>query len=167
MLLPLAIMFGPSDWVPNNKNLPVLYYSSVIAANGNLADLFEQRFLANGWQGCWRNGIFSYQHYHTKAHEVLGIAQGTGRVLLGGPAGRAFDVSAGDCVVLPAGTGHRKIDSSADFLVVGGYPPHQYADICTTRADAQGLGTIRSLALPASDPVIGPGGPLIDLWKLP
>ncbi len=165
-MLPLAIMFGPSDWVPNNKNLPVLYYSSVIAADGNLADLFEQRFLANGWQGCWRNGIFSYQHYHTQAHEVLGIAQGTGRVLLGGPDGRAFDVSAGDCVVLPAGTGHRKIDSSADFLVVGGYPPHQYADICTTRADAHDLGTIESLALPASDPVIGLGGPLIDLWKL-
>ena len=88
MLLPLAIMFGPSDWVPNNKNLPVLYYSSVIAANGNLADLFEQRFLANGWQGCWRNGIFSYQHYHTQAHEVLGIAQGTGRVWAAPTGGR-------------------------------------------------------------------------------
>ena len=164
-MVPQTILFGPSDWVPNNSDLPVLFYPSGIESDADLADMFEHRFRANGWMGCWRNGIFSYQHYHTKAHEVLGIAAGTARILLGGPDGQVFEVRAGDCLVLPAGTGHQNIESSADFLVVGAYPPHQNADICTGRADAGDLDTIKALKLPASDPIAGPDGPLIDLWK--
>ena len=67
------IMFGASDWVPNNSALPVLVYSRALAEA--TAEHFEDVFAENGWQGIWRNGVFSYQHYHTGAHEVLGVQE--------------------------------------------------------------------------------------------
>ena len=37
---------------------------------------FEELFHGNGWGNGWRNGIFPFHHYHSTAHEVLGIAAG-------------------------------------------------------------------------------------------
>jgi uncharacterized protein YjlB len=161
---PEAILFEPSEWVPNNQKLPVLVYRS-IPLSGDAAELFEDRFRRNGWQGTWRNGVFAYQHYHTHAHEVLGIAAGTARLLIGGPAGRELDVAAGDCLVLPAGTGHRRLDASADFLVIGAYPPGQDADIQTDAPGDVGLRAIAAVPLPEADPVEGRDGALTELWR--
>ena len=163
-MVPQTLTFGPSAWVPNNNNLPVLCYPSAIKSDADLAEVFEQLFRANGWVGCWRNGIFSYQHYHTKAHEVLGIAAGSARILLGGPDGQVFSVGAGDCLVLPAGTGHQNLESSPDFLVVGAYPPNQHADICIREANADDLAAIKAVPLPDTDPIAGSDGPLPKLW---
>lgn len=159
-----AILFEASDWVPNNPDLPVLLYRQAITDAGDLAETFEQRFAQNGWQGCWRNGVFSYQHYHTRAHEVLGIAGGKARLLIGGGSGRQIDVSAGDCIVLPAGTGHCRISADADFLVIGAYPPNQDADIRTDAASQTDLEIIRAVHLPPADPIDGEDGPLQSEW---
>jgi uncharacterized protein YjlB len=161
---PEAISFEPSEWVPNNRKLPVLVYKSLPLA-GDAAAAFEDRFERNGWEGTWRNGVFSYQHYHTHAHEVLGIAAGSARLLIGGPTGREIDVAAGDCLVLPAGTGHRRLDASADFLVIGAYPPGQHADIRTDAPGEEGLRAIAAVPLPESDPVEGKDGWLGKLWR--
>jgi hypothetical protein len=48
------------------------------------AAVIEDLFEANGWGGRWRNGIYDYVHYHSRIHEVLGIARGKGRVRFGG-----------------------------------------------------------------------------------
>ena len=48
----------------------------------------ERAFAANGWSNAWRDGIFRYHHFHSTAHEVLGIAAGEVRVAFGGPSGR-------------------------------------------------------------------------------
>jgi uncharacterized protein YjlB len=162
---PAAILFGASEWVPNNPRLPMLVYRSLPLGGHDPASLFEKRFEGNSWQGTWRNGVFAYQHYHTHAHEVLGVAAGSARLLLGGPTGREIDVAAGDCLVLPAGTGHRRLDASSDFLVVGAYPPGQHADIQTGDCGEQGRKAIASVPLPPADPVTGASGALTMLWR--
>ncbi|WP_210011688.1 cupin [Neorhizobium galegae] len=160
-----TILFESSDWVPNNSDLPVLVYRNAIPAEGEMAPTFEERFRQNGWQGIWRNGVFDYQHYHTGAHEVLGIADGRARLLIGGPGGTEFGVNAGDCLILPAGTGHMRIDASRDFLVVGAYPPGQEADIQTGPASDAQLDRIAKLPLPKTDPVGGAEGALLRAWS--
>jgi len=166
MKQPETILFPASEWVPNHSFLPVLLYRSVFPpAQEDGAAAFERQFSDAGWQGLWRNGVFSYQHYHVGAHEVLGIAKGTAELLIGGPAGANLDVAAGDCLVLPAGTGHRRISASDDFLVVGGYPPGQHADIQTAEATPGELKIITTLPVPPSDPLFGPAGPLVTIWR--
>jgi uncharacterized protein YjlB len=162
-----SMTFPPSGFVPNHPHLPALIYRNAIVIDpraGDPASLFEDLFAKNGWQGIWRDGVFDYQHYHTGAHEVLGIANGRGLLLVGGPDGTEISVHAGDCLVLPAGTGHMKLEASRDFVVVGAYPPSQHADLQTGPADSQGLSRISSLPVPQTDPLRGRDGPLLRHW---
>jgi uncharacterized protein YjlB len=155
-----AIMFEPSEWVPNNQRLAVLHYKTPLD-NG---DDFETLFARNGWSGIWTDGVFDYQHYHTGAHEVLGVKSGTATLLIGGPDGRKFEVSSGNCLILPAGTGHQNLGSSKDFQIVGAYPPGQHADIQRSAATAEMLKKIASVPLPSTDPVHGSSSELLEHW---
>jgi uncharacterized protein YjlB len=76
-------------------------------------------FKEHGWGDQWRDGIYPYLQFHTGTHEVLGIARGNTRVQFGGARGRTVGLKAGDVVILPAGTGHRRMNASKDLLVVG------------------------------------------------
>ncbi|WP_106796544.1 cupin [Rhizobium sp. H4] len=156
-------MFEPSDWVPNNQRFPVILYKGLFGDDGPCD--FEGLFAESGWTGIWTNGVFDYQHYHTGAHEALGVSRGSATLLIGGPSGQAMKVTAGDCLVLPAGTGHRNLGCTRGFQVVGAYPEGQHADIQTSAASSEMLAKISSLPIPNSDPVQGPSGFLTKNWR--
>jgi uncharacterized protein YjlB len=147
----------PHKWVPNNAGLPVVLYRGVLSPEGceTVAHAFEDLFRRHGWPPQWRDGIYDYHHYHSTAHEVLGIASGAAQLTIGGPGGRVIEVSAGDALLLPVGTGHCCCAADKDFLVVGAYPEGQDWDICRDAPDQAKLRRIGSLPLPPLDPVLG------------
>lgn len=154
------------DWVPNNPILPVLVYHGAVGTGGDgIADAFGSMFAENGWPVQWRDGIYSYHHYHSTAHEALGVASGKVVVMLGGPQGRSVELKAGDAIVLPVGTGHCQIERSEDLLVVGAYPEGQDWDICRDAPSKAARERMAALRIPQSDPVGGSVGLLADTWR--
>ena len=145
-----------------NSRLPVLVYRGVLATPE--ASAFEQMFQANGWSSSWRNGLYTVHHYHSTAHEVLGIYSGRVTARLGGARGRSVTLAAGDVAVIPAGVAHKNDGASADFRVVGAYPlgtspDMQYGKPGERPATDRSIGRV---GLPTGDPVRG--GALAPLW---
>ncbi|CAM8678752.1 cupin domain-containing protein [Leclercia sp. M-A074-M] len=163
-IIPWTLMLSAREWVPNNPHLPVLLYKGVIT-DGDRASQFEQRFADNGWPPQWRDGVFDYHHYHSNGHEVLGIARGAARLIVGGPGGEEIEAEAGDALLLPAGTGHCRISATDDFLVVGAYPPGTDVDLCKQAATPAMLARIVALPFPERDPVNGNSPALTQYWR--
>lgn len=159
---PASWTFDDDGTIPNST-LPVLVYDDVTEARD--ATGCERLFARHGWLGAWRNGIYPFHHFHSTAHEVLGVVAGSAAVMLGGPQGRQFQVRRGQVLVLPAGTGHRSLGGDG-LLVVGAYPdgmawdlrrgdPAEHDEVCAN---------IARVPLPTADPVCGRQGPLTALW---
>lgn len=150
----------PGDAIPNHPSFAVLIYHDVEAAAAG-ADAAREHFSDNGWGGSWVNGVFPFHHFHSTSHEVLAVVAGRATIELGGPQGQSFEVAAGDVMVLPAGTGHRRADADAAFTVVGAYPAGQ-EDYDLLRGDdpdevAAARERIAGLGPPPQDPVGGDG----------
>jgi uncharacterized protein YjlB len=172
-----SVLIEDDGRFPNNGLLPLLLYRKAIRAGEGakaarfsspdaLASEVEAVFHRNGWGGSWRNGIYGVHHYHSTAHEALGVFSGSARVQLGGESGPVFDIEAGDVVVIPAGVAHKRIESSPDFSVVGAYPEGQRPDMRYGAAGERPGSdeTIARVSVPRKDPAFGSEGPLIRLW---
>lgn len=154
------------DYIPNSE-LPLLIYREALVLPEDAADFIEHQLATNRWEGTWRNGIYPYHHYHSTAHEVLVVYQGSARVQFGGDLGPIETLSLGDAVIIPAGVGHKKLMEWDNFSVVGAYPRGQDPDLRRglTKERAEAVENIARVRLPTSDPLYGPTGILLDYWK--
>ncbi len=163
-LADIAIEHFADDGTFPNNSLPVIIYRRAVAEPS--PEAMEALFDQNGWPSAWRYGVYDFHHFHSTTHECLGLARGSARLQLGGPQGRVFELVAGDVIVLPAGVGHKNLGSSADFLVVGAYPPGSSADLLKGQAGERPGADRRivEVPLPKTDPVGGQGGPVLSNW---
>ncbi|PYI73826.1 MAG: cupin [Verrucomicrobia bacterium] len=156
------------DGIFPNSVLPLLLYRQAFTAEAeDLASVIEQRFAENDWTNSWRNGVYSFAHYHSTTHEALGVYRGSATLRLGGEHGKNVEVHAGDVIVIPTGVAHRKVESSEDFGVVGAYPDGREWDLLRGRPGERPHAdqNIAALPIPDNDPIYGPEGPLLQIWK--
>lgn len=165
---PLAITFANDGIVPNNPSLPAIVYRGAVAVDRDGFDpaaVIDALFERNGWTRSWRDTIYDFVHYHSQIHEVLGVSKGSAKLECGGVRGRVLSLKAGDVIVLPAGIGHRLIDCTRDFQVVGAYPETgTYDEVTDTRDRIEAKKRISKVRKPPKDPVYGRMGPLNRLW---
>ena len=155
---------------PNNAQLPLLVYrEAVTLPRRDPAAGFEDLFAAHHWPPAWRYGVFGYHHYHSTAHEVLGIFRGHATVQFGGEQGVVWSVGKGDVVIIPAGVAHKNVGCSRDFCAVGAYPAGQQPDRCYGKPGErpQADANIAQVPLPQADPVSGEHGALMTQWLAP
>jgi len=158
----------PSHWCPNNPARPLLIYRDTLEGSGEeLACRFEETFRRNGWPPAWRYTVYDYAHYHSTAHEVIGIFRGEADVRFGDDAGFTARLSAGDTVVIPAGVSHQRLWQTDDFQGVGAYPAGCEVDEIRKDSDESledAAARIAALDVP-NDPLAGHDGPLVGIWK--
>ncbi|ELR22973.1 cupin domain protein [Acanthamoeba castellanii str. Neff] len=137
---------------PNSKKLPLLVYEQSVDLKGaaDPAAVFERLVVKHQWGDVWRDGVYPYHHYHSTAHEGLGVYAGTATVQFGGDDGIS----------------HKCLEQSEDFAVVGFYPRGQKVDMQYGKRGERPASDerIRALPLPDEDPLFGASGPLLMCW---
>lgn len=163
-----AHLLAPDGEIPNHPRWPLLVYAGAVPiAGADPAQAFEDLFNRNRWPAAWRNGVYPFHHYHSNAHEALGVYSGEVTVQFGGQRGVTLTARPGDVIVLPAGTAHKQIAARGTLGVVGAYPEGQRPDTCMPLVNdaAKSAAAVLRVALPACDPVAGAQGPLFAHWK--
>jgi uncharacterized protein YjlB len=86
MVEPRRIYLKTDDWISNNPRLPVLIYRNAIDYDlPDIGTALEEIFERNGWRSLGRGNFHRDFHYHSSAHQVIGIASGS--AILGLEAG--------------------------------------------------------------------------------
>ncbi|GAB2546893.1 cupin domain-containing protein [Gracilibacillus alcaliphilus] len=157
-----SLKFGDNGSIPNHPTYSLLLYKNVMTFDDNPKDVLTK----NKWLDAWRGSVAPYHHYHSNSHEALIVADGAAILQVGGEQGQQVHVEQGDAIILPAGFGHKLIESNADFAVIGAYPNGQSYDFCYGKADErpEKLANIKKVPLPEADPVFGKVGPLFSYW---
>ena len=158
------------DGIFPNSKLPVLCYPNILS----LPPLFaaasiRKLFRWNGWSNAWKNGIYTFHHYHSNTHEVMGVYKGETTLLLGGEHGIRLVIKRGDVLIIPAGVAHRNLGGESDVKCVGAYPNGIQYDMRYGKTEDRPAAdlTIENIPKPEKDPVMGKkGGSLIDNWHV-
>ena len=153
---------------PNNARLPlILYRGAAGLPEENPGSVFEELYAQNQWGGSWKNGVFDFHHYHSVAHECLGILLGNAEVRLGGDSGITVEIKRGDVVIIPAGVAHQSLSASPDFSVIAAYPIGQSPDMNYGKPGERPHTdqNIAEVNLPLADPIYGKKGFLMERWK--
>ena len=119
---------------PNNA-FPVLVYRQCLPLP--VSEEKTTAFLeAHAWEkkGTW--GHIGVRHFHPNVHECYGVIAGESTMLVGcgsddpDDSGQEIELSVGDVIVLPAGTGHCNLQSTKNYLYVGVYPSVSCIFVC-------------------------------------
>jgi uncharacterized protein YjlB len=163
----IAHLLPPADDIPNHPRWPLLVYPAAVKIEGrDPAAAFEALFTRHRWPAAWRNGVFPFHHFHSNAHEALGVYEGEVTVQFGGEPGVVLTARPGDVIVLPAGTGHKRLSSKGRLRIVGAYPEGADPDTCTAPfASKDSAERVAQVRLPKCDPVHGADGPLFAHWR--
>ena len=163
----LHFLCPENETFPNNGSLELCILKQAFSpGTANLVEVIEHCFQKNGWPPAWRNGLYDMHHYHSTAHEVLGVYSGWVEACFGGSGGRVVTAAVGDVIVIPAGVSHKNMKQSTDFRVVGAYPEGQPWNMKyglvgeRPQVDEE----IQQVALPQTDPVGGNDGFLMKIW---
>ncbi len=162
----VKLFFKDDGKIPNNK-LPLLLYQNTFSERNNSgAAWLEEKFASNNWTNSWRNGVYSFHHYHSTSHEVLGVYSGTALLHLGGEQGEKVSIKAGDIIIIPAGVGHKNLGST-NLGIVGAYPDGRSWDLLRGLEGErpQADENIAALPIPSADPLYGKNGGLLEVWK--
>ena len=152
---------------PNNR-LPILYYPKALKLPKLFPSHFTKKlFQENNWKNNWKQGIYTYHHYHSTTHEVLGVCKGETLLLLGGEEGVTIFIEEGDVLVIPAGVAHMNLGKENDVTCIGGYPDGRDYDMNYGNRNERPRTdhNIASVPLPETDPVLGKEGGLLEIWK--
>ena len=90
-----------------NRRLPVLLYKRAF----DLPILFKGRFVKklfakHRWTNHWRNGVYTYHHYHSNTHEVMAVIKGATKLQLGGEKGIRLKIEKGYVILIQTGVAH-------------------------------------------------------------
>lgn len=150
-----------------NSVLPVVHYMGIL----HLPMFFPSRhilqlFQRNGWTNNWKDGIYTFHHYHSTTHEAMGVCKGQTTVRLGGEKGPEVVIGKGDVLIIPAGVAHKNMGGERQVICIGGYPGGREYDMNygkpaeRPQADAN----IAALPVPATDPVLGADKGVNKFW---
>src|SRR5690606_6448418 len=117
--------FKDDGTIPNNT-LPLVYFRQCLPEG---TEAGKKLLADNNWGDTWEGGVYDYHHYHSTAHEFLGVLQGSATLQMGGEEGHILEVSKGDVLIIPAGVGHKCLQSGPAFKVMGAYPDGQTWDL--------------------------------------
>ena len=106
--------------------------------------------------------MYSQTHFHSTTHELLTTSAGKARLLFGGesnPRNVEVDVKKGDAILIPAGVGHRLLEGSHGFEMVGLYAVRADKwDMCYGQEGEKGVeDRIRKFEWFDRDPLYGEG----------
>lgn len=152
---------------PNNK-LPVILYKRALKLPLFFTGMQVRKlFQKHHWTNNWRNGIYTYHHYHSNTHEVMAVIKGQTTLLLGGDKGRKVKIEKGDVILIPAGVAHKNLGKEKDVICIGGYPQGKDFDMNYGREGErpQTDKRIAKVKIPRYDPVSGEQGPLHKVWR--
>jgi uncharacterized protein YjlB len=164
---PEKYYIGDNGLFPGN-DLPVLYYKKAFS----IPVFFGARKIRallrkNDWTNSWKNGIYTYHHYHSNTHEVLVVLRGNTTLLLGGENGKQIALHKGDVIVIPAGVAHKNLGGEKDVACIGAYPVGCDFDMNYGNASERPKAdiNIENVPFPGKGPVSGASDPLLQLWK--
>lgn len=161
----------PSHGLTPNTSIqhkPLLIYKSAFPSNTTASQIESHVRSIGVVDPQWRYTMYSTSHFHSTAHEVLGIASGRARLCFGhedNPRAVEEILHKGDVVVLPAGVAHRLLeDLEGGFEMVGCYPKGYGWDMCYGKGGEEGkVAKIKDLPWFGRDPVYGDQGPVLGL----